>query len=508
MRPGGTILLTGGTGYVGGRLIRPLELTGRPLRILARDPRRLRPAQAPSSFEPRVAEQTEVVQGDVLDPGSLSAALADVDTAYYLVHSLGAGEGHLHERELTAAHNFAAAAQEAGVRRIIYLGGLGNPADSLSSHLASRQDTGRVLRESEAEVIEFRAAVVLGSGSVSFEMIRGLVDRLPVMITPRWVDTLTQPIAIEDVTAYLLAALDVEVTERFTVYEIGGADRVSYGGMMRAYARSQGLKRLFVRVPLLTPRLSAGWLALVTPLYYRIGRQLLEGLKNETVVSGDAARREFPRIEPMGVEAAIARALANEDRAFAETRWSDARSSSPEPGTRRREGRTHKVGRRYLEQRTLDVRCPPRQVFEEVLCVGGAKGWYAWNWLWALRGLLDILSGGVGLRRGRRDPTCVIPGDTVDFWRVQELEPDRKLLLAAEMRGPGRGWLQFDCLPNADGGTRIVQTAMWDPIGLAGHLYWFSLWPAHKFIFRSMIKGIAREADCATRQKAAEGSFS
>ncbi len=341
--------------------------------------------------------------------------------------------------------------------------------------------------------------MILGSGSVSFEMIRGLVDRLPVMITPRWVDTLTQPIAVEDVTAYLLAALELEVAERCTVYEIGGAGRVSYGSMMQAYARSQDLKRFVVRVPLLTPRLSAGWLALVTPLYYRIGRQLLEGLKNETVVSSDDAQKAFPQIEPMGVDAAIARALANEDRAFAETRWSDAISSSPEPGIPRRQGRTRKVGRRYVAQRTLDLDCPPGQVFGEVLCIGGAKGWYAWDWLWALRGLLDKVSGGVGLHRGRRDPVCVIPGDTIDFWRVEELEPDRKLLLAAEMRGPGRGWLQFDCLPLPEGGTRIVQTAMWDPMGLTGHLYWLSLWPAHKFIFRSMIRGIARGSGCATR---------
>jgi uncharacterized protein YbjT (DUF2867 family) len=422
-----------------------------------------------------------------------------VETAYYLVHSLGAGEAHLYERELSAAHNFASAAREAGVRRIIYLGGLGSPADALSSHLASRQDTGRALCESGLEVIEFRASVILGSGSVSFEMIRGLVDRLPVLITPRWVDTLTQPIAVEDVIAYLLAALDVEVAERCTVYEIGGADRVSYGGMMRAYARSQDLKRLVIRVPLLTPRLSAGWLALVTPLYYRIGRQLLEGLKNETVVGSDAARRDFPQIEPMGVDAAISRALANEDRAFAETRWSDALSSSPEPGVTSPKGRTGKVGRRYVEQRILDLECPPSQVFGEVLCIGGAKGWYAWNWLWTLRGLLDKVGGGVGLHRGRRDPVCVIPGDTIDFWRVEELEPDRKLLLAAEMKGPGRGWLQFDCLPLPDGGTRLIQTAMWDPVGLTGHLYWLSLWPAHKFIFRSMIRGIARESGCGIR---------
>lgn len=518
----GSILLAGGTGYIGGRLIKPLEETGRPLRVLARNPARLHPQAAPASFVPRVGPGTEVVRGDLLDPASLAAAFAGVDTAYYLVHSMGAAGGDFYQRESVSAHNFAEAARAAGVRRIIYLGGLGTADDRLSSHLASRQHTGRLLCESGSETIEFRASVILGSGSLSFEMIRGLVDRLPVMITPRWVDTLAQPIAVEDAVAYLLAALDVPVRESCTVYEIGGADRVSYGGVMQAYARSQGLRRYVLRVPLLTPRLSAAWLALVTPLYYRVGRHLLEGVRNETVVTSDAAQRDFPGIKPMGVDAAIARALANEDRAFAETRWSDARSTSPQPPERAPGGaggsgadaagpaaarqvggapaeRTAgRAGRRYIEQRTLEVDCAPAQVFGAVLCIGGAKGWYAWSWLWSLRGLLDQLAGGVGLRRGRRDPACAVPGDTIDFWRVEEIDPDRRLLLAAEMRGPGRGWLQFECLPLPGGGTRLVQTAMWDPVGLYGHLYWFSLWPAHRLIFGSMIKGIARESSCAT----------
>jgi len=489
------ILLTGGTGYIGGRLIRPLEETGRPLRVLARDPERLRPTRAPASFVPRVAASTEVVGGDLLDPASLVDAFASVDTAYYLVHSMAGGTGDFYERELASARSFAEAARNAGTRRIIYLGGLGKAEEGLSSHLASRQDVGRLLCESGAETIEFRASVILGSGSISFEMIRGLVDRLPVMITPRWVENLTQPIAVEDVLGYLIAALDVGLSDRCAIYEIGGTDRVSYGGMMQAYARSQGLRRAVVRVPLLTPRLSAAWLALVTPLYYRVGRHLLEGVRNETVVTSDAAARDFPKVKPMGVEAAIKRALANEDRAFAETRWSDAHSSSPAPHGHG----PQKAGRRYLEQRTLELDCPPAQAFSAILCIGGEKGWYAWTWLWSLRGLLDQASGGVGLRRGRRDPACVIPGDTIDFWRVQELEPDRLLLLAAEMRGPGRGWLQFECIPLPDGGTRVVQTAMWDPIGLYGHLYWFSLWPAHKLIFGSMIRGIARESGCTVR---------
>ena len=489
------ILLTGGTGYIGGRLIRPLEETGRPLRVLARDPERLRPAQAPSSFEPRVAPTTEVVRGDLLDPASLAAACSGVDTAYYLVHSMGEETGGFLESESTSARNFALAARAAGVRRIIYLGGLGRPEDRLSAHLASRQDVGRLLRESGAQTVEFRASVILGSGSTSFEMIRGLVDRLPVLIAPRWVNTLAQPIAVEDVLAYLSAALDVTLPEPCAIYEIGGADKVSYKRMMKAYAASQGLKRVFIGVPWLSPRLSAHWLALVTPLYYQVGRHLLEGVRNETVVTNDDAARDFPQIRPMGVDAAIARALANEDQAFAKTRWSDAQSSSPP--ARQQPGR--RVGRRYMDQRVLEVDCPPDRVFGAVLCIGGSKGWYAWTWLWSLRGLLDQISGGVGARRGRRDPTCLIPGDTVDFWRVEEVEPDRRLRLAAEMRMPGRGWLQFECDPLPNGGTRIVQTALWDPIGLAGHLYWFSMWPMHQLIFGSMLRGIATESGCELR---------
>lgn len=488
----GVILLTGGTGYVGGRLIRSLEATGRPLRVMARNPERLRPPNPPASFVPRVAATTEVVTGDALDPPSLARALAGVDTAYYLIHSLGVATGDFHELELLSARNFADAARAAGVRRLIYLGGLGHAVDKLSSHLASRQDVGRVLCESGAETIEFRASVILGSGSTSFEMIRGLVEHLPVLLTPRWVNTLAQPIAIEDVVTYLVAALDVSVRKRCTIYEIGGNDRVSYAGMMQAYARARGVRRLLIKVPLLTPRLSSGWLALVTPLYYRVGRHLLEGVRNETVVVFDAAGRDFPHIKPMGVEAAMARAIANEDRDFAETRWSDARSTSPPSGYRSAE----RFGRQHASQRAIDVPCAPGEVFDTLLCVGGKKGWYAWTWLWSLRGLVDQVSGGVGSRRGRRDPSCVIPGDTVDFWRVEELEPGRLLRLMAEMRAPGRGWLQFELTPLPGGQTRITQTALWDPIGLKGRLYWYSLWPLHQVIFRSIIRGVAQETGC------------
>lgn len=489
----GPILLTGATGYIGGRLIRPLEATGRPLRLMVREPERLRPANPPDSFVSRVAAATEVVRGDVLDPPALLHALTGIDTAYYLVHSLGTDPSGFYEQELTSARNFAEAARAAGVRRIIYLGGLGRSEDTLSPHLASRQDVGRALCEGGAETIEFRASVILGSGSISFEMIRGLVDHVPLMLTPRWVNNLAQPIAIEDMAAYLVAALDVPMRERCTVYEVGGAERVSYGGMMQAYARSRGLRRPMIRLPWLTPRLSSAWLALVTPLYYRVGRHLLEGLRNETVVTSGAAARDFPEIRPAGVETAIARALANEDREYAETRWSDARSAAPTA----RHWPVERFGRRYVDQRTVELPCPAGEVFGAIMCIGGAKGWYAWSWLWSLRGLLDQMGGGVGSRRGRRDPACVIPGDTVDFWRVDAMEPDRLLRLAAEMRMPGRGWLQFESIPLDDGRTRVVQTALWDPVGLRGKLYWYSLWPLHEVVFRSMLRGIARESGCA-----------
>jgi uncharacterized protein YbjT (DUF2867 family) len=490
----GLVLLTGATGYIGGRLIRPLESTGRPRRLRAGVPGRRRPAPGPASFVPRAADTTQVVRGDMFEAQSLAEALTGVDTAYYLVHSLATAAGEFPEAERLAAQNFAGAARTAGVRRIIYLGGLGSSRDALSPHLASRQDVGRVLCDSGAEVIEFRASVILGSGSISFDMIRALVDHLPVLVTPRWVSTRTQPIAVEDVLTYLVAALDVPAPQRCTVYEIGGADRVSYGDMMRAYARSQGLRRLMIKVPLLTPRLSSAWLALVTPLYYRVGRHLLEGLRNETVVTDEAAARDFPSIHPMGLEQAIGRSLANEDRQYAETRWSDARSASPAPKQRAGGRYGGRYGRRYTDHRVVEVSAPASAAFGAVMCLGGRKGWYAWTWLWSLRGLLDQITGGVGSRRGRRDPSCVIPGDTVDFWRVEQVEPDRLLRLAAEMRMPGRGWLQFEVAPLEDGRTRIVQTALWDPVGLLGHLYWFSVWPLHQVVFRSMIRGIARDS--------------
>ena len=470
------VLVTGATGYVGGRLLARLEARGARLRCLAR---------RPEFLAPRVRPDTEVVRGDVSDPASLPPALAGVDTAYYLVHLMAAGE-RFAEADRDAAQNFARAARDAGVRRIVYLGGLGHGAE-LSPHLASRQEVGRLLAATGVAVIELRASIVIGSGSLSFEMVRALVERLPMMIAPRWVGTRAQPIAVEDVLDYLLAALDAP-PEVSGVFEIGGADRVSYLDIMMEYARQRGLRRWVIRVPVLTPRLSSLWLGLVTPLYARIGRQLIEGVRNETVVRDERAARVFPAVRPRGIREAIARALAHEDRAFAATRWSDALSARPAAA-----GELLGSGSRLLDARSVRVAAAPEAVFAPIRRIGGRTGWYSTGLLWRMRGWLDLLVGGVGMRRGRRDPEWLIPGDALDFWRVEAFEPPRLLRLVAEMKVPGRAWLQFEVAPDG-AGSRIRQTAIFDARGLGGRLYWYALYPAHQVVFRAMLRGLARAA--------------
>ncbi len=315
-------------------------------------------------------------------------------------------------------------------------------------------------------------------------MIRALVERLPVMICPRWVSVEAQPIAVEDLIAYLVAALDLPAgTER--TYEIGGPDRVTYGDLMREYARQRGLKRLLIPVPLLTPRLSSLWLGLVTPLYARVGRKLVDSMRNPTVIRDPAALAAFP-IRPRGAREAIARALANEDQAFARTRWSDAVSSS---GLTERYG-GDLVGTRLIDSRTTFVRVPPAEAFAPIRRIGGAAGWYHGNLLWRLRGSLDLLVGGVGLRRARGRADEIGAGDALDFWRVESFEPDRMLRLRAEMKVPGRAWLQFETTP-APGGTEIRQTAIFDASGLFGLAYWYLLYPLHRFVFAGMLRAIA-----------------
>ncbi len=477
-RPARTILLTGATGYVGGRLLPRLQARGLRVRCLARRPEFLRN---------RVAERTEIVAGDVLDRPSLDQALAGADTAFYLVHAMGTG-ADFEAREELGARNFAAAARAQGVKRIVYLGGLGGEGDRLSAHLRSRQEVGRILRESGVPVIELRASIVIGSGSLSYEMIRALVERLPAMVTPRWVRVLAQPIAIDDLIAFLLEAVDVPLAES-RVVEVGGADVVSYGDLMREYARQRGLKRVMIPVPFLTPRLSSLWLGLVTPLYAPIGRELVEGIRNPTVVRDPEGVRLFD-VRPVGVREAIASARRSEGIPAPASRWSDALSSAggvPAPAEVR-------TGRRIVDERERAVGAPPDRVFEVLETIGGQQGWYAFDWMWRLRGAIDRLLGGVGMRRGQRSPGPLAPGSIVDFWRVEVFERGRRIRLAAEMRLPGRAWLEFRVEPRP-GGSRIRQIAIFDPHGVAGLLYWYLLYPFHRLIFDRMLAGSARAAE-------------
>jgi len=474
------ILLTGATGYVGGRLLPLLEERGYRVRCLTR---------RPEALGGHVGNTTEIVAGDVLDRVSLATAMQGVDTAFYFVHSMGA-DRDFEEEDRIAAENFAQIAAAAGVRRIIYLGGLGNPDHKLSKHLRSRQETGDVLRAHHAQVVEFRASIVIGSGSLSFEMIRALVERLPVMICPRWVQVMAQPIAVEDLLQYLLAAVDLP-SGPSQIYEIGGPDQVSYGQIMQEYARQRGLTRWMIPVPLLTPYLSSLWLGLVTPLYARVGRKLVESLRNPTLISNNLAETTFA-IRPRSVRESIARALVNEDREFAETRWSDAYSSAGAPrswgGTR--------FGSRLVDSRSAEVAATAEQAFAPIRRIGGATGWYFADWLWSLRGFLDLLVGGVGVRRGRRDAENLRAGDALDFWRVELCEPPHRLRLYAEMKLPGRAWLEFEVTGDEQRST-IRQTAIFDPVGLFGLFYWYGIYPLHQLVFAGMLRRLARAAEQA-----------
>jgi lipocalin/uncharacterized protein YbjT (DUF2867 family)/ligand-binding SRPBCC domain-containing protein len=449
----GRILLTGATGYIGSRLLRELEAGGCTVRCLARQPARVAASRA----------TTEVVAGDCLDGASLNAAMTGVDQAFYFVHSMASGASFA-ARDREAAANFGRAARRAGVRRIIYLGGLADDADSLSTHLKSRVETGEVLRESGVPLVEFRASIVIGAGSLSFEMIRALVERLPAMICPRWVDTRTQPIAIDDVLAYLRAALDLP-EGREGVFEIGGPEVVSYGDMMREYATLRGLRRVLIPVPFLTPRLSGLWLALVTPAQARVGRALVEGLRNSTVVRSAAAIETFA-IRPLTLREAFVRAI-------------------DEGG----------AAQFKIDSRLAVVDAPPAQAFASIRRIGGGAGWYFADALWRLRGWIDVALGGVGMPRTRRDPEECVVGDVIDGWRVEAYQPDRLLRLSPGLKLPGRGWLEFRVDP-FDGNARslIRQTATFDPKGIAGRLYWYGVLPLHALVFRGLLRRIAQRA--------------
>lgn len=480
------ILLTGATGYIGARLAPRLLECGYRVRVLVRDPQRLNGR----SWQ----KDVEIAPGDVLKPESLTAAMQGVSFAYYLIHSM-AGNHDFHNRDLIAAQNFADAARAAGVQRIIYLSGLGQEADeNLSAHLRSRQQTGAALRQSGVPVTELRAAVIVGSGSLSFEMIRHLTERLPLMVVPRWANTRIQPIGIREVLAYLIDALETPESAG-EILEIGGADVLTYADMMQQYAEVRGLRRWLIRVPVLTPRLSSYWVHWMTPLSATIVRPLIEGLRSEVVVHDERARQLFPHIQPADYRTSVHRALTRLREGDLESIWSDALSSSAGDSKpfffRLEQGM-------FIERREQKSRASAAALFAVFSGLGGARGWLTFNWAWQARGLLDQLVGGVGLRRGRRDPNEVRVGDALDFWRVESVEPGRLLRLRAEMKVPGRAWLQFEAESQGESGATLVQTAYFAPKGLSGLLYWYLLYPLHGLIFAQMPRRIAELAEKQT----------
>ena len=487
MDTAGRILVTGATGYIGGRLVPRLLQEGYRVRVLTRSQRRI--------GSRAWSDEVEVAAGDALDAPSLSTALTGVECAYYLIHSMARGTG-FHELDIEAARLFGRAARQAGVRRIVYVGGLGDPRADLSQHLRSRQETGHALRESGVPVTEFRAAVIVGSGSISFELIRYLVERLPIMICPRWVYSRVQPIAVADLLDYLVAALtNAECEDK--VIQVGGRDVTTYKGMMLGYAAARGLTRWLLPVPVLTPRLSSYWVHWVTPIPAKVSGPLIEGLRNEVVVTDSLARSLFPHIQPQDYATALARVVAELDAGQIETAWSDAHSPSPaQDDPIRLESQQGMI----LERRRRQVAAPASAVYRVLTGIGGQRGWYYANWAWRIRGIVDRLLGGVGLRRGRRHPDELRVGDALDFWRVEALEADHLVRLRAEMKLPGRAWLQFEVRDTEAGTSQLEQTAAFLPKGLGGLAYWYGLYPVHARIFDGLAREIARRS-CAAEAR-------
>jgi uncharacterized protein YbjT (DUF2867 family) len=475
------ILVTGATGYVGGRLVPRVLEAGYRVRCLVRDVDRLK-------GHPWL-NQVEVRQGDALDRQSLVTAMEGVATAYYLIHGLQGGKANM-ERDLQAARNFASAAEEAGLERIIYLGELVDPTVTLSPYLRARHETGYILRQGRVPVTEFRVGMIVGSGSILFEMIRYLVERQPVLICPSWFFSMAQPTAIRDVLAYLVAALSTPNSIGKSI-EIGGASQLRYADMLLGYARERGLKRLLIPTPFYAPRLSSYWVHMVTPLHWRSLLPLIEGLRFTNLLHEDQARKLFPQIQPLDFQTAVHLALGRLQSDNVETSWSDALVTSA--GDTLPYKLTVQEGM-MIERRQTLVSLPPETIFQAYTGLGGDRGWLYLNWTWVIRGWIDKLFGGVGLRRGRRHPDEIWEGESLDFWRVEAVEKNKLLRLRAEMKVPGKAWLEFQSLQQSEGKTLLIQTAYFAPRGLSGFLYWYLLYPIHAFIFSGMIQKIVERS--------------
>lgn len=483
------VLVTGASGYIGGRLVPRLLAAGHSVRCLAREPRKL--ASRPWAGNPKV----EVVRCDLGDTEELSRALCGCGPAYYLIHSMMVAGREYRERDRILARTFAEAASAAQLERVIYMGGLGETGAHLSEHLTSRREVEGALALGSVPVTVFRAAMIIGSGSASFEILRYLVERLPVMVTPRWVSTDCQPIAVQNVLHYLVACLGCPETVGRTL-DIGGADVMTYRRIMQRMAAALGLrKRFIIPVPVLTPRLSSLWIHLVTPISHRIARPLAEGLRNRVVCRDDSAARLIPQ-RLLTVDEALDAALGKTRTHEIETAWFDA---GPMPGDPDWAG-----GKVFTDQRSVPVNAPVEFVFRAASRIGGDRGYYAADWLWRLRGRMDRLIGGPGLRRGRRDPARLAYGEAVDFWRVTRVEPPRRLELRAEMKLPGEALLSFEVKPDERDAAKcmLIQTARFKPRGLFGLAYWYTVLPLHGLVFNGMLDGIRRAAEQAARLSA------
>jgi len=477
MKHNKTILLTGATGYVGGHLLKRLERDGYRINCLVRSPKALISA----------GERTRIFKGDIMEPDSLSRAFDSSDVAFYLMHSLNNGS-HFEDQEKQAALNFVDAARKAGIRRIIYLGGLGNEEDGLSPHLRSRHTVGRILRESGIPTIELRASIVLGAGSISFEMIRSLTEHLPFMVMPKWVSVEAQPISISDLVEYLVESIGCPLKESLIV-EIGGKDRVSYRALMAEYAQQRGLHRIMVPVPVLTPWLSSHWLGLITPMYAEVGRKLIEGVKNRTVVEHPESAARYS-VRPCGMAEAIRRALDDDRRDFEQGNWIQHVVEN-----KRKEG--HRIIHHH--HLLLDYRCsrtevPSHALYDTVTAFGGSKGMFAWNSLWRLRAWLDRCLGGGSRITGRDEASDPLrQGKQIDFFHVEILDENRRVRLKTDMKLPGEAWLEFG-IERALSGSYLHHVIIYEPKGLLGLVYWYATYPVHALVFHGMHRAIIREA--------------
>ncbi|MBN2367359.1 MAG: SDR family oxidoreductase [Calditrichaeota bacterium] len=470
------ILVAGASGYIGGRLVPILLKEKYSVRCLARTPEKLKARNWPS---------VEIIEGDVLNPVTLETALKGIDIAYYLIHSMG-NQKNFEETDARGARNFAVAARETGVKRIIYLGGLAKASENLSPHLKSRQEVGQILGETGIPVTELRASIIIGSGSASFEIIRDLVNKLPIMITPRWVKSLCEPISIQNILQYLTGCL----TEPRTVgqiLEVGGEEVLSYKEMMKTVAEVLGKKLWMIPVPVLTPRLSAYWLNLVTTVPMSIAYPLIEGLRNDSITSNDQIK-SWIKLDLLSFRESVEIALIKETSLSPESRWTEADLMKDQIISEKWSAKI------FHDQRKILSSLPAESIFNTVQRIGGNVGWYYADWLWKLRGLLDRLIGGVGMRRGRRHPTELRIGDPVDFWRVEKFEPGKYLKLRAEMKLPGKAWLEFRVKDTYDQKSLFEQTATFTPSGITGIAYWYLVMPFHFLVFRNMAKRLVKSA--------------